>query len=169
VDSTTLYQHYYPVIYQQVLDHIRHREEAEDLTHNTFIKALRALDRAPAAPEEVRRWLGRIAKNTVIDHVRRARLVSWSALSEVSQVTPSDLPETIARRMEVQTVLHALPTPTRQLLLAWVEGYTVAELAIFLGISPQAAQLRLFRARQQFKHHYLASHRSQHAEEVFHG
>ncbi len=168
MNATTLYQHY-PMIYQQVLGHIRHREEAEDLTHETFVKALRALDRAPAAPEEVRRWLGRIAKNTVIDHVRRAHLVSWCALSEGSQMTPSDLPETIALRMEVQAILHELPASARQVLLAWVKGYTVAELAVLLGISSQAAQLRLFRARQQFKQRYLAQHSSQHTEEISHG
>lgn len=156
MDLTALYQRYYPIIYQQIRLCVRQHEQTEDLTQDTFVKALRALDHAPEAPDKLRRWLGCIARNTVIDHVRHTQRITWSQLYESSSITTSDLAETVGIRQTVQTVLSELPTEARQTLLAWGEGYTIAEIGQFLGISPSLARVRLFRARQQFKQRYLA-------------
>lgn len=109
MNFTALYQSYYPMVYRQIWSRIRQREQAEDLAHDTFIKALRAWDRAPDDPEALRRWLGAIARNTTIDALRRSRLIMWSELGEDNQFATSDLQETIATRLEVQAVLSELP------------------------------------------------------------
>lgn len=166
MNFTALYQSYYPMVYRQIWNRIRQREQAEDLAHDTFIKALRAWDHAPDDPEALRRWLGAIARNTTIDALRRSRLIMWSELSEDNQFATSDLQETIAVRLEVQAVLSELPISTRILLLTWVEGATFSEIATLLSISPQAAKTRLFRARQLFKRRYLAVQTQHCAEEA---
>lgn len=166
MNFTALYQSYYPMVYRQIWSRIRQREQAEDLAHDTFVKALRAWDRAPDDPEALRRWLGAIARNTTIDALRRSRLIMWSELGEDNQFATNDLQETIAARLEVQAVLSELPVSTRILLLAWVEGATFPEIAMLLSISPQAAKTRLFRARQLFKQRYLAVQTQRCAEEA---
>jgi RNA polymerase sigma-70 factor (ECF subfamily) len=66
-----LYQRYVDRVYSFVLFRVRDTALAEDLTQEVFLQALRALDafdwRGSLAP-----WLLRIARNTVIDHWRRA-------------------------------------------------------------------------------------------------
>lgn len=156
MNFTALYQSYYPMIYRQIWSRIRQPEQVEDLAHDAFVKALRTWDRAPEEPEALRRWLGAIARNTAIDSLRRSRLIAWSELGEDSQFATDTIQETIALRLEVQEVLRELPVSTRILLLTWAEGATVPEMAALLGISPQAAKTRLFRARQLFKQRYLA-------------
>ncbi|MEO9030503.1 MAG: sigma-70 family RNA polymerase sigma factor [Ktedonobacteraceae bacterium] len=156
MDQMTLYQHYYSAIYRQVRSRVSQHEQAEDLTHDTFVKALRALDRAPETPDGLRRWLGCIARNTVLDYRKHTRCIAWSELDENSAVTTSDLPEIIALRMEVQAVLRSLPAHSCHVLLASMKGYTSSEMATRLGISPNLAKMRLSRARQQFKQRYLA-------------
>lgn len=156
MDPDILYQRYYSVIYQQILGCIRHPAQAEDLTQDTFIKAFGALDSAPQTPAELRRWLGCIARNTLIDYTRHVRRIAWEGICEESATTTSDLSESTALRLEVQAIWRELPAHSRQVLRAWLEGHTVAEMAALLGISPKVTKMRLYRARQQFKQRYLA-------------
>lgn len=157
MDPILLYQHYYSVIYQQIRGRISHHEQAEDLTQDTFIKALRALDRAPDNPHGLHRWLSCIARNTVIDYARQVRRKPVSELAEEHTVTAGNVLESIALRMEIQAVFHQLPGRSRQVLLASAEGYTTLEIAKMLEISHSLAKVRLSRARRQFQQRYLAA------------
>jgi RNA polymerase sigma-70 factor (ECF subfamily) len=66
-----LYQRYVERVYSFVVFRVGDQALAEDLTQEVFLQSLRALDsfdwRGSLAP-----WLLRIARNTVIDHWRRA-------------------------------------------------------------------------------------------------
>ena len=63
---------YGPLVFDVIYGVVGQREQAEDLTQETFVKAFEALeqqdpDRKPSA------WILRIANNTAIDYVRRKR------------------------------------------------------------------------------------------------
>ncbi|OZG62258.1 RNA polymerase subunit sigma-24 [Bifidobacterium lemurum] len=66
---------YYPMVYRSVFLHVMSREEAENLTQETFIAALRALESYDAGKGTFATWLLRIASNKVIDSHRRTRPV----------------------------------------------------------------------------------------------
>src|SRR3954465_4589307 len=72
----------HPLPLRRYLDRLVHdRETAEDLCHETFIKALRHwsdCDQAASA----RSWLYRIATNTAYDHLRRQRRVAITTLTD---------------------------------------------------------------------------------------
>lgn len=157
MDPIALYQCYYPVIYQQIRGCVSQHEQAEDLTQDTFVKALCALDRAPEAPGDLRRWLGCIARNTVLDYRKHVRCIMWTELCENSAMTTNDCSETVVQHLHLQEVLSTLPACYRQVLLAATEGYTSPEIAVHLGISRYAAKVRLTRARQKLKQRYLAT------------
>lgn len=64
-----LYDRYVRVIYNFIFYKTFHKESAEDLTSQTFFKALRTIDRVdPSRPFQS--WLFKIAHNSVIDHYR---------------------------------------------------------------------------------------------------
>jgi len=67
-----LYDRYVEAVYRYVYYRVRDRAEAEDVTSDVFFKALRAMPRyRPRQPFLA--WLYRIARNSVIDGLRRKR------------------------------------------------------------------------------------------------
>src|SRR5260370_29840215 len=68
--ATVLYQRYYPRIYSFVSHLTYGRANAEDLTHEVFVRALKALARFNG-PYRFEHWLPRLAKNLTIDAARR--------------------------------------------------------------------------------------------------
>src|SRR3982074_2814100 len=68
--ATVLYQRYYPRIYSFVSHLSYGRANAEDLTQEVFVRALKALGRFNGQ-YQFEHWLLRIAKNLCIDEARR--------------------------------------------------------------------------------------------------
>jgi len=62
-------------VYGFVAYRLRNRAEAEDLTQQTFERALRAWDRFDPSRAGARTWLLAIARNLIVDHYRRDRSV----------------------------------------------------------------------------------------------
>ena len=158
--------------------------ESEDLTQDTFLRALRRIDAAQAASGahfQPKAWLMRIAVNTVKMHRRRCRLVQFVPFSELAPeeagpevineaaapVQPGGYSTTegggdpailLAERDTVGRTLAGLPDPLRvPLLLSVVGGFSSVEIAHILGLGEAAIRQRLSRARRQFKEHYAAA------------
>jgi len=156
---------------------------SEDLTQDTFLQALRAIDAAQAARGahfQPKAWLMRIAVNTVNMHRRRSRLVQFVPFSQLAteKADPEVIHEAaapvqpggygtregggdpatlIAERDAVERALAGLPDPLRvPLLLSVVGGFTSAEITHILGLGEAAIRQRLSRARQQFRRLYTA-------------
>jgi RNA polymerase sigma-70 factor, ECF subfamily len=158
-------------------------EESQDLTQNTFLQALRALDAAREASGmhfHAKAWLLRIAVNTVRMQQRRRslmRFIPFSRLREAQReeddtdwlseamapVQPAgygtpdtgDPAEVVAEREAIQRALAQLPEALRTpLLLFIVGGLSSTEIAALLELGEAAVRQRLSRARQQFRRLY---------------
>src|SRR5207237_6122032 len=71
-----IYDEYKTPIYNYVYHLVGDREQADDLTQDTFLKAFRALPKMDANLK-LSAWLYRIATNTVYDGLRRRKLIAW--------------------------------------------------------------------------------------------
>ncbi len=155
-------------------------EESQDLTQDTFVQALQAIDAARKSSGDhfqAKPWLLRIALNTVRMHHRRRkrfRFVPFSQLETehaglevineaAAPVQPAgygtreggDPATLIAERDAVQRSLARLPDIWRvPLLLSVVGGFSSAEIARLLRLKEVAVRQRLARARKQFRHLY---------------
>lgn len=69
-DFALLYDSYVKKIYDFIYYKTYHRETAEDLCSQTFIKALENINTFDFRKGSFNSWLYRIAQNTVIDHFR---------------------------------------------------------------------------------------------------
>ncbi len=160
-------------------------QESQDLTQDTFLQALRAIEaaqQASGAHFHAKAWLLQIAANTVRMQRRRrslVRFVPFSALHEERQeerdaglvgerpaaVQPAgygmggaaeDPAEIIAERDLVQRTMAQLPNTLRlSLLLSVVGGLSAREIARLLDLNETAVRQRLTRARKLFQHLYL--------------
>jgi RNA polymerase sigma-70 factor (ECF subfamily) len=128
------------------------RGQAQELTQETFLRAYRTLLRGEVW-ENPRAWLYRTASRLAIDLHRRQRLLQQLPLS-TGAATPEVETATLDS-IEVRTALDTLPLKYRIPLLLYVcEGYSVAEVANILGLSPGAVKMRLCRARGMFRQAY---------------
>ena len=149
----------YRAQYSSLLDYLNRlvsdRATAEDLCHETFLKAFRSWDQQ-AEVINANAWLRRIATNTAYDYLRRRRRIHFTPLDEAIQ-PPSGAHSMESRLHEqepVRLVLALLSPQARGLLLCANAGHSTGELAAALECSDTAVRLRLFRARQQFRRAY---------------
>src|SRR5215475_12019055 len=64
-----LYQEHLGPIYRYIYSKVGNREEAEDLTSQVFLKAVRSLDRE-RSHASMRQWLFQVARTTIADYWR---------------------------------------------------------------------------------------------------
>lgn len=126
-------------------------QDAMDLTQDTFVKALRKLNRFSPGTN-LRAWLGQIMRNTFIDERRKRRRdpIPVELIDVTPRVAPAgpgdDLPGPLLATLE------ELEPETRSLLiLSDVLGYRYREIAEILDIPMGTVMSRLHRARKKLR------------------
>jgi len=146
-----LFERYHAPVLNYLHRMVGDRALAEDLAQDSFVKAYRALGNT--RPDlAFKAWLYRIATNTAISYLRRKKLIRWvPILGTQDYASNESIERSVGRRHDVETALKQLPTHyAAVLILRHYEGLSLAETADALGISENAAKLRLFRARKAF-------------------
>jgi RNA polymerase sigma-70 factor, ECF subfamily len=140
---------YYQPIRLFLLRRTGDRDLADDLTQETFLRALEHLADL-RDDRRFRAWLYQIAGRTCIMHWRRKGRVLIVPLEHAVEVTGSSAPS--ATDIRVQTILDALPARLREVLvLHGLHEQTVPEVARTLGISVSAVYKDFSRAKKQFR------------------
>jgi len=155
-----IYDEYKTPIYNYVYHLIGDREQADDLTQDTFLKAFRALPKMDASLK-LSAWLYRIATNTAYDALRRRKLISWLPWQDLdhepADVEGSDPQEIYSTTELVRAALRRMPPQYRVALLLYTqEGFSYSEIAQTLNIAESGVKMYLSRARQSFREHYRA-------------
>lgn len=133
---------------------VHDRSLAEDLLHEVFIKATRALGQGEQ-PDNLSAWLYRIARNTLIDHYRRQRPVE-EVPEDLEAGEPFSLPPEQTLALCLIPFINQLPGKYKEALLATaIEGRTVAEWARDTGLSPSTAKSRVSRGRAMLREKVL--------------
>jgi len=139
-------------VYRFVFKSVRNREEAEDLTSQIFLKALRYLDPERNA-HSARSWLFRIAHTTIADYWRahyRALTSSLEVRLEVGWEGPTE--EVIVgtnelAAVQVSNLLQALPERYREVLSCrFLFNLSIRETAATMGVSEANVKTLQFRA-----------------------
>jgi RNA polymerase sigma-70 factor (ECF subfamily) len=133
----------------------RDAAEADDLCQEVLLRALRSA-RALRDPERFPGWLYRIAANVLHDYLRqKARRRRLVRSLEVEVEDPRDAAAAVDLGEELKEALGAvlaLPATYREpMLLKHVEDLSYAEIGKILGLSQNAVQVRIFRAREMLR------------------
>ena len=153
-----LYDHYVNGIYRFIYYRVSSTQLAEDLTSETFVRGLRAINRFSWQGKDFGAWLTTIARNLITDHYKssRARLeiVSDSVPeSKASPPTPEDEVLTLVSNEMLLEAVNDLPDEQRDcVLMRFMQGLTIAQTAAALGRSEGAVkQLQLRAVRRLAK------------------
>lgn len=135
-DFARVYDEHVWVVYGFLAYRLGNREVAEDLTQTTFERALRAWSRFDPVRGSERTWLVAIARNTLIDHLRRAERMRAEPLDErsLAELAPPDESDSLSP--ELIDALAQLPERERELLaLRYGGDLTGPEIAQLIGLS----------------------------------
>ena len=153
-----LFEHYHAPVLNYLHRMVGDRALAEDLAQDTFVKAYNAL---PGTRPDLafKAWIYRIATNTAISHLRRRKIVQWIPfMPSMDRASNESIERTVGRQHDIEQTLEKLPKHyAAVLLLRHYQGLSLAETAEALGITENAAKLRLFRARKAFAEAYQAA------------
>jgi RNA polymerase sigma-70 factor, ECF subfamily len=145
-----LYDHYHPSIYRFVYYRVGSVALAEDLTSETFFKALRGMSSFRWQGKDFGAWLTTIARNLTTDHFKAGRTRLERVTEDMTpHDEPTDGPETsVLASLDNQALLGALTElPHEQqecLVMRFLQGLSIAETAQVLGRSDGAVkQLQL--------------------------
>jgi RNA polymerase sigma-70 factor (ECF subfamily) len=146
------YEAHSAAVYGYVRFHVASPDEAEDLTAETFFRALRASDRFDADRASVKTWILAIARNAVRDHQRRSLVRRHVPLASMRDLV-SDHPSPEERLLweeevcRIMTALDRLPAGDREIIsLRYGSELEPAEVAAALGLRESTARTRLWRA-----------------------
>ncbi len=154
---SALYEAFLKPIYNFIYYKTHHRETAEDLTSQTFFKALDTISRCDPDKGTFSSWIYRIARNTVIDHYRTAKLVGDIEDHTELKSTLDQTEETHVRLelAKVENLLSALTPDQREvLILRFWQQLSFAEISTVLSISEGTAKMRLARGVSALKQVY---------------
>jgi RNA polymerase sigma factor (sigma-70 family) len=151
-----LFAHHSVPIYSYLLRLSGNSMLADELTGETFYRAMLALD-GFRGESTVRTWLLRIARNLYLRRSEREqRVTSLEALEDGGTRFPAEQPdpeEALVRKERSQSIQGALMSLLESdrsiLLLSAQEGLRTREIADVLEISVTAAKVRLYRARRR--------------------
>lgn len=163
-----LVRRYERPIFSLVYRMVRHRERAEDLTQETFVKALNALE-SYRRDYKFSSWIFKIANNTAIDHLRKKELDTVSidgspdaqnpaaaheSALQLGDSAESPLEELEAHELgsEIEKAIGALRPEYRScILLRYVEGHPYEEIAEVLDLPLGTVKTYIHRARTELK------------------
>lgn len=150
-----VYDAYVDSIYRYLYYRVGSHALAEDLTSETFLRALRRIDSFTWQGKDIGAWFVTIARNLVTDHVKSSRFrleVSTADMLDADRADEGIEDEVLARlhNAVLLDAVHELkPEQQECIVLRFLQGLSVAETAKAMGRSEGAVkqlQLRAVRA-----------------------
>jgi len=148
----TLYQENLGLVYRYVYSKVGNREEAEDLTSQIFMKAIRGVDHERGT-HSIQKWLFQVARTTIADYWRAYYRISTSSLEDLLEAGwegPADEEPAASSNHPVERVkriLQALPEHYREVLTCrFLLNLSIKETALNMGLTEANVKVLQFRA-----------------------
>jgi RNA polymerase sigma-70 factor (ECF subfamily) len=147
-----LVEKYWDLLYRYLYRMTRNRHAAEDLTQETFLKALAAVGSFRAGTN-FRAWVFAIGHNNFVNQKRAERRAKLALPEDAAAPDVGVAESTTENREALEAVSRAvseLPSDFRAALVLRVEeGMSFREVARVLNTTEETARWRVFKARQK--------------------
>lgn len=144
---------YQQIIYKQVYWYAESPQAAEELAHEVFVQSFLSLDKYQAKAPFVH-WLRRIASHVGCRHIKEIKkmkkhfpLESWD--DSVETVDAADEHEVANTLRELLDILS--PEDRIVLIMLYVEGLSVKEIAARMSWNIGIVKMRVFRSKKKIK------------------
>lgn len=149
------YEQYGESIMKFIYMMVRDYSQAEDLTHETFLKAYEHYD-AYEGKASAKTWLFRIAHNVTIDYLRKKKPLRLIEEFLQTKRDPHPLPEDILymkeNKKELYQALGNLRTSYKTIIiLRYIKGFSVQETCDILNWSESKVKTTLHRAMSRLE------------------
>jgi len=134
-----LYDHYVTMVHRYVYHRVGDRVLAEDVTSETFVRALRRIDSLSFQGRDVGAWLITIARNLVLDHVKSSRYrleVTTADMRDADRSTEGPEDAVLAHLTNAQLLACVKQLGSEQqecIVLRFLHGLSVSETAAIMG------------------------------------
>ena len=151
LDFEQIYQAYYMQVYSFVMTIMKNTHLAEEITQNTFLKAIKAQEKFKGISSEWT-WLCAIAKNEAYDMLRKQ---SKETNAKPDFVEVKDSKESLEHRMEtkestfeIHKILHSLEEPYKEVFQLRIFGeLSFTNIGEIFGKTENWARVTFHRAR----------------------
>ncbi|MBA0053859.1 sigma-70 family RNA polymerase sigma factor [Streptomyces sp. AJS327] len=148
----SLYDQYSDTVYRYIYYRVGGRATAEDLTSETFLRALRRISTFTWQGRDFGAWLVTIARNLVADHFKSSRFrleVTTGEMLDANEVerSPEDsVLESLSNAALLEAVRKLNPQQQECVTLRFLHGLSVAETARIMGKNEGAIKTLQYRA-----------------------
>jgi RNA polymerase sigma-70 factor (ECF subfamily) len=151
-----LFDKYSAKIFRFILFKVSSRETAEDLASQCFLKMWEKI-RDGAEIKNFQAWLYRVARNLVIDYYRQREKEELPLIYQLEEEEFSTLqvdPDKAIAAQDLQKLLLLLNGDVREIVvLKYIEGMSVKEIASIVEKSAVNVRVILHRAMKELKNH----------------
>ncbi|MFI5533774.1 ECF subfamily RNA polymerase sigma factor, BldN family [Kitasatospora sp. NPDC051853] len=147
-----LYDHYADTVYRYIYYRVGGRATAEDLTSETFLRALRRIGTFTWQGRDFGAWLVTIARNLVADHFKSSRFrleVTTGEMldsNECERSPEESVLESLSNAALLEAVRRLNPQQQECVTLRFLQGLSVAETARIMGKNEGAIKTLQYRA-----------------------
>ena len=151
-----LYDRYVTLVYRFIYYRLPDRAQAEDLTSETFLRALRRITSVSEQGRDIGAWLVTIARNLVLDHVKSAHYRLSMSTDEFFEHHTEDTTEAgVLAGLDQRALLEAVrllsPEQQEAIVLRFFQGLSLAETATIMGRNAGAIKALQHRALKRLQ------------------
>lgn len=153
---TILVDRYKDLVFTLAMRMLQNREEAEEVSQDTFLKVYRSLNKFKG-DSKFSTWIYKVAYNSCLDQIKKNRKHQNNVeINEFTQYQIKNLDNAFdvlveeERKQLIQDCLNFLPSEDSFLLtLYYFEEQSLEEIANIVGLTPNNVKVKLFRSRKK--------------------
>ena len=152
-DMEQIYREHAATVYKFLLSQCRDSDLAEELTQETFCRAVQSIGRYDGSCK-LSVWLCQIAKHLWYQHLRKANRETELPEESELPLVPSAEEETMDRsgQLDLLRRVHQLPEPGREVVyLRTFGGLSFREIGDVLGKTETWARVTFYRGKERLK------------------
>lgn len=142
-----LVERHHSAVFRFLVQLTRHREDAEDLTQISLMRAIRAADRYDGRAS-LRAWILGIAFH---EFTRQRRKKAWLPILKEFAVSNQEMDSVLDTEVLLGALAKLKPVARAIFLMHYVEDVPIAEMSVILRVPEGTIKSRLHSARQKLQ------------------